>query len=208
LGASAPFGFFMSTLADLKTDVSDFLDRSDLTAKIPIFARLAQQSLERKWLPKFLGTTTTLAITGNQFLIPADSLGVRKVWLYYNNTLTKLIRKDELFVRANVSSTKYYWREDNDCFLRIAPAAGSTIRLRYIAKALILANDTDSNKWSLEAYDILFWATVLQASLYQQDEPSMAIAKQMLDSVLNDLIVFEISEDHTDLESAPGDYNG
>ncbi len=197
----------MTTLSILTSDVGEFLDRSDLSAKIPLFAKLGQLFLERKWLPKFLSTTITVTISGKQFLIPSDSLGVRNVWLYTGNSTTKLTRKDELFVRQNSSSNKYYWRDQSVCELVSAPAAGSTIRLQYIQKATLLVNASDSNKWTLGAYDLFFWATVMQAALYQDNVEMATTVQNMMTSLADDLELFYVMEEHSDQASTAGDYD-
>ena len=197
----------MSTLAILHSEIIAHVDRADITiGQIATFSKLARLELERLWLPKFLADSDSLSISGNAFIIPADSLGIINVWIHENSTTTKLARKDEAFVRRQLNTNKYYWREGKSAFLASSPAVSSTIRIRYIRSQADLTVATSSNKWFTGAYDVIFWATMKQTNLYLKDTEDAQIAQGIYTKLANDLELYEISENHSDLESAPGDF--
>jgi len=198
----------MSNLTTLHTEVIAHVDRADITlAQVATFSKLARMTLERaKFLPKFLRVTTTLPVVGNTFDIPTDSLGIINCWLHTGTNTTKLERKDEKFVRGQANSNIYYWREGSAAYMRAAPSAGSTIRLRYIQAQTDMVAGIDTNAWAVKGYDVLFWCVVMHTELFRQDEASAAVAEKMYLKALDDLELFELYESHSDDTSESGDY--
>lgn len=198
----------MSDLTTLHAEVIAHVDRADITlAQVASFAKLSRLTLERaKYLPKFLRVITVLPMVSNTFDLPSDSLGVINCWIAANQSTSKIERKDEQFVRAQISSNKYYWREGGACYLRAAPIAGTTVRLRYIQSQADPILGADTNAWITKAYDIMFWCTVMHAELYLQNTESAGLAKTMYTETLDALELADTYEEHSDQTSEAGDY--
>jgi len=196
----------LSSLSILTADVTDYVDRTDLGAKIPLLSKLARLFLERKFpLASILAVKDTQFPAGNTFLMPSDTLAVIKVSLLAGNFTTTLVRKTEGFVRLNASVNKYYHRVQNLGYFGHASVPGASIIIDYTKAQVDLINPNDTNEWLLQAYDVFFWATVYQAQLYLKDKAEAEIAKTNLDEVLHNFELAAVAKEHSDLASAPGD---
>jgi len=182
-------------LTQLTTDVTDFLVHSEwTTAKVATFAKLARMALERIYRPKFLRVLSTgIAVSGNTFILPSDVGVIEVVRLHDGSAIRLLDQKDEAIVRrlAQTSAqTPIYYRSQNSVTLAYSPASGSTVDLLYRKNDTDLVNATDTNAWSTNAYDVLFYATCARGALYDRDGEAMqsylALAKEMLTDIEHD----------------------
>ena len=196
----------MTTLAILTTDVTDYVDRADLDAKIPLFSKLARIRLERQYpRARLLELKNTQPVVNNVFQIPTDAISISQVSLISGNNTTILTRRDEKFVRSNVSSLKYYYRQQNLGYLGSNPAPSSIVEIDYFQQQPDLVNPADTNEWVLQAYDVIFWATIMQAALFLKDDEEIQIAQGQMQDAINSLELAEIAYTHSDNAAEPGD---
>jgi len=197
----------MSTLAILKADIATMTDRTDISAQVPLFSKLARMELEATPMrPRFLLVkAASLPVNGNSFQIPVDAIGVQQISLVMNNTTTMLKRKTEAFVRANSNVQKYYWRDANSGYLGAKPSTTAVAEIDYFQRQPDLVNDADTNLWLLYGYDIFLRASLVQAYNYLKDSESAQYEKTILDQLIKDRINSYVALEHSDLSSEPGD---
>jgi len=197
----------MSTLGTLKADVAALTDRTDISVKVPLFAKLARLEIEATAIrPRFLMVkAASIPVNGSSFLLPTDAMAIQQVSLVTNNTTTILTRKTEAFVRLNNTIPKYYWRDANNGYLGRQPASTAYAEIDYYQAQADPIVNTDTNNWLLYAYDVFLHATLAQAYNYLKDLESAQLEQQIVAKLMKTRIDAFVALEHSDLSSAPGD---
>jgi len=164
----------MATLADLKRAVGDYLDRADIQWQVPTFLTSAQARLERTYLPLFLVVHGhPLQLVGNTAVLPNDILRIRalRLWLPSGQSVA-LDEVPETRGRIYLHSgtpANVFWREGSTVVLPAIPQAGSRLELDYYRREPVPTLDTDTNAWISNAFDVVMYAVLGEASTYLLD---------------------------------------
>jgi hypothetical protein len=162
----------ISNYAQLLTEVQAWLDRTDLTARIPGFIRLCEARLNRVLNTPEMEKVTTLYQVMNDIPLPADFTGMRG--LYLDNIPNGALRgmsPDSLISDYNGEAgipTAYAIVGQT---IRLAPPPNGPFNLKmiYFAKIPVLT-DAAPNNWLLAANpDVYLWGTLLAASAFIDD---------------------------------------
>lgn len=173
----------ITNYGELKSAIADWLDRSDLTARIPDFVSFAEarihygsaqgpMMLEPVRL-RAMETEVDLTITSGRATLPVDFLeGRRIVFLSDPAQVIELIAP-ELFWRMDAGlSTGTPVRatiEGGDLILSPSPDTSNDVQLTYFAKFAGLSLDTDTN-WLLQnAPDVYLFAALVEAAIYTRN---------------------------------------
>lgn len=157
-----------ATYADLRTSVAGWINRTDLTAVIPDFVRLAEARIRRDIRARDQLTTLTVTLTSEEATLPADFLEAR--WVKANvNGYPKTLE----YVAATIYDTNpeageatFYTVDGN----LIKVQGGSECVVNYWAAYDAFSADTDSN-WLLQnSPDVYFFASLVEALDYIRDD--------------------------------------
>jgi len=197
----------MADLAQLTTDVTDFLARTDWDyTKVRTFANLARVRLERIYRPRFLRVmTSNIAVSGNTFILPNDVGRIEQVTLHDGTTTRILTRRDESVVRqfaGTAAQAAIYYREQYSCTLAYSPNSGSTVDIAYRKKDVDLTNSTDTNSWSVSGYDVLFYMTCAVAAVYLRDADAAQAHGELAKATLEELRQDDIANEESDRQPA------
>ena len=171
----------ISTKAELHTAVANWLNRSDLTDRIPEFIALAEASFNRNLRTREMLVRSTASVTGQYVSIPTDFLEMLNIELTSTTPPKRLIyitsdRSDDYREQQNNKTGKpsYYTIEGESIQLLPTPDATYTLQLNYYQDIPALAALADSgNNWLLLAHpDIYLYSTLMQASPYIMDPNS------------------------------------
>jgi len=183
----------MSTFSQLRADAMDLVGRSDIGGATVLLVRLAQDLLERRYLPRFLRKVGLLTPQGDYYLLPAE---VRRVvalrqWTPQGMSVTleevpeKIGRQYALAGVNTLASTNYFWRETGG-IIRVAAGipSGATLELDYYEKTPYLVADADTNAWSLNAYDIFLYSLCAQIAEYLVDPDRASMYSEQISTRL------------------------
>ena len=174
----------ISTKAELITAVANWLNRSDLTARIPEFIALAEASFNRNLRTRDMLTRATATEDGQYIGLPTDFLEMQNIELTSTDPPKRLIyatsdRSDDF--REQRSNTNgepiYYTIEGKAIQLMPTPDTSYTLQLNYYKAIPALSTVADSgDTWLLAAHpDIYLYGTLTQASPYLMDQQSAQI---------------------------------
>ena len=180
----------ISTYDELQTAVANWLDRSDLTARIPEFISLAEARFLRKvrhWQMEKRATTPTVAGT-KEIAVPSDYVEMRN--LKINTSVVDVLEflPPSVFYWRNSEQgvPKYYTVQGDQLILYPTPDSEYTLEMGYYAFPT-LADDNTTN-WLLTSYpDIYLYASLLQAEAYIINDKRIGIWKAALDEALKEL---------------------
>ena len=186
----------ISTKAELHTAVANWLNRSDLTDRIPEFIALAEASFNRNLRTRDMLVRSTASITSQYISIPTDFLEMLNIELTSTTPPKRLVyitsdRSDDYREQQNnkTGTPDYYTIEGDAIQLFPTPDATYTVQLNYYQDIPALSGLADSgNNWLLLAHpDIYLYATLMQASPYVMDPQSAGQWGGLLDRAMQEL---------------------
>lgn len=183
----------LTTYAELKTSIADYLHRSDLDdSTISLFVTLGEARLNRKLkLLESESSTTLTAAAGVQFVaLPA---GWREtIDMYYSDTKERLVPKtirqiNEYRSQGDDPQRPYYASTSGgNINFETVTDQQYTIELDYRVKWDI---ETDLTNWLLtEAPDAYLYASLLQAKAYTKKPQDLALWAEGLAVTIEELM--------------------
>ena len=165
----------LTTYAELKTSIGDWLNRTDLTSAIPDFISLAEAQIERNLRTRQMLSRSTATIDTEYAAVPDDFLETKSFKLNTNpptplqfETIDSL---DSLSVIYRTATTPAYFSVVGGQFRFLpVPDTSYTGELAYYAKLSKLSS-TNTTNWLLTAApDIYLYGSLMQAAPYLQDD--------------------------------------
>ena len=170
----------LSTYAELKASVADWLNRSDLTSSITDFVSLAEAQMERTLRTTQMINRATATINSEYSATPFDFLEARTFKLD-TNPVTPLqfesIDSLDSLLTAYSSSGKPRFFGIVGSEIRVVPLPDSnyTGELVYYAKLSKLSTANTSNWLLNKAPDVYLYGSLLQAAPYLQDDARIQV---------------------------------
>lgn len=163
----------LSTYTELKSAVADWLERSDLAARIPDFIRLAESQVDRVLREREMTRRVSAIITDPLSAAPSDMLEVRTLslsagadaWLLTPAPLEVLDGEPPA-----AAGRPRFWSLVGDEFrYHPAPDRAYTATLTYFVRVPRLGETTPSN-WLLRAHpDIYLFGALKEAAPFLRD---------------------------------------
>lgn len=186
------------TWTSLKADVAEYLDRSDLTARIPSFIELAEKTVSRVLKPEGFERYATFTITSGDAYITRPERYRGLIHLYI------LVSGDRRFLEARtLSYVLDYWPDESDTGvpeyvapygkdnLIIAPTPGANYansELGYYEDLEPLGSGNATNWLTEFAPNLLLYGTLLEASPYLKGDARIGTWKGLWDQFAQALI--------------------
>lgn len=171
------------TYATLKSDVALWMRRSDLTAAIPSFVRLAEQEIYKTHgnplRVREMETEVTLTVTSSAATLPSDYLQARYVKLVDATGTTLFYSPPDAW---NSQKTALFTVVGSE--IRFPTGATSTVKLSYIAQPAALSGDADTSSVLDAYYGIYLSASLKYAAVYIKDDSRAAGFQNQLDAFL------------------------
>ncbi len=187
----------ISTKSELHTAVTNWLNRSDLTSRIPEFITLAEASFNRNLRTRQMLTRTTTTASAQYIGLPSDFQEMLNIELTSTSPPKRLIyvtsdRSDD-FREQDDNTTgkpKYFTIEGTAIQLLPTPDASYTLQINYYKSIPALSGIADSgDNWLLVSHpDVYLYGTLLQASPYLMDPQSTQIWDGLLSRAMQEVI--------------------
>ena len=170
----------LSTYADLKTSVANYLARTDLTDQIPDFISLAERRILREVRIRQMLVSLDLTATAgsNKIALPANFLEARDLVVVGNPTKPMNYLSPSALSRNSLSSVSgqpaNYTILAEEFQLAPSPDFAYTLSLLYFAKPASLSDDNQSNILLVNLPDMLLYAALLEAEPYLMNDARLA----------------------------------
>ena len=180
----------ITTYAELKTAVADFLNRDDLTSTIDTFIDLAEVQLNRDVRHWKMEQRSEAEIDDQYLTLPTDWLETIRITVedtvpYALNLVSRDEIQDRRLRGANVSGKPvYYAHIAGELELYPTPDATYNIELLYTQKIEALSDSNTSNWLLSEAPDLYLYAVLLETAIYLRDDERIAAYAGMYQSKL------------------------
>ena len=182
----------LTTYAELKTSIGDWLNRSDLTTVIPDFISLAEAQIERTLRTRQMIARANASFDAQYGAVPADFLEVKSLKLTSTNPQTPLsflsidALDNEMTKHTASGRPKFFGIVGGQFRIVPTPDSNYTTELTYYAKLSKLSNSNTTN-WLLTSNpDIYLYGALLQAAPYLQDDARIQTWATLYERALND----------------------
>lgn len=165
----------LTTYAELKTAVADFLDRDDLSTVSADFVTLAEAQLQRELRHPEMEKRATATIDARFSAVPSDFLAPIRLHLSTKYRALDLVSLDEMARwRALSDDTadepKRYTVVGSEFEFEPTPDDSYTLEL-YYRRTLPALSDADTSNWLLtRAPDAYLYGALLQSAPYLQED--------------------------------------
>jgi hypothetical protein len=183
----------LSTYAELKTSIGDWLNRSDLTNAIPDFISLAEAQVERTLRTRQMIVRANASFDAQYGAVPADFLETKSLKLTSTNPQTPL---EFLSIDALDNKASEYTGSGKPRFFGVVggqfrlvpvPDATYTTELTYYAKLTKLSSTVATNWLLTSSPDIYLYGALLQAAPYLQDDARIQVWSSLYDRAMSEL---------------------
>ena len=175
----------LSTFTELKDAVADWLDRSDLTTRIPDFITLAEARLNRDLRIRPMEVRSTMETTSGQryFNLPGGYLQMRNIQLNTNPIMPLEYITPEMLDRLYGSDTtgkpKAYTLIGDEIQLAPIPDSDYTVEMAFYEKFTALGDGTSgtvtSNWLTTNAPDVLLYGALLEAEPFIKNDERIGL---------------------------------
>jgi hypothetical protein len=185
----------LTTYAELKTSVGDWLNRTDLATAISDFVSLAEAQIERQLRTRqmIVRANATFEAAAEYGTVPDNFLETKSIKLN-TNPVTSLSYQtidamDSLSNTTYLSSGKplYFSVVGNQFRLLPIPDGAYTAQLVYYAKLAKLSNTNTTNWLLTQAPDVYLYGSLLQAAPYLQDDARISVWSSLYQAGLDQL---------------------
>lgn len=163
----------ITTYSELQSAVAGWIKRSDLTARIPDFIRLAEIRLKSVVDLRVLETTTDLSTTPSSATIalPSDFKSPIALWIADINPQEQLGQLLPQSMPFNTTPNRpQYWCID-DHTIRFQCPANSTYPIKFRYSQLFELSDTNTSNYVLTDFpDVYLFGALFEAADYTQDD--------------------------------------
>jgi hypothetical protein len=185
----------LTTYAELKTSVGDWLNRTDLATAIADFVSLAEAQIERQLRTRqmIVRANASFAAAAEYGTVPDDFLETKSIKLDTNPitylSFQTIDAMDQLSNTTYLSSGKplYFSIVGSQFRLLPIPDGAYTAELVYYAKLAKLSNTNTTNWLLTQAPDVYLYGSLLQAAPYLQDDARISVWSSLYQAGLEQL---------------------
>tara|TARA_R100000329_G_scaffold80986_1_gene69167 strand:+ start:603 stop:1253 length:651 start_codon:yes stop_codon:yes gene_type:complete len=179
--------------AELKTNIANYLNRSDLTSEIDIFIDNTEAELNRNLRVADMVKRAT-ATAENQYLsLPTDWLEAINIEITSNNfrpLMQMSIESLDVYRRSINNKTGqpiYYAIVDNTLELAPSPDASYTLQLTYYGKIDALS-DTNTSNFVLSTHpDVYLYGSLKHASVFLMEDERAPLFNAQFEKSLDEI---------------------
>ena len=181
------------TYAELKTNIANFLNRSDLTSQLDFFIDATEAEFNRRLRVKDMIKRATATADSQYLSLPTDWLEAINVQLDGNNftpLMQQSIESLDIYRKSvdNVSNQPvYYALVDNTIELAPTPDTSYTLQLTYYGTINALSDSNTSNFISNSYPDAYLYGALKHASIYLMEDDRVALFTQQFEKALEEM---------------------
>lgn len=184
----------LSTYSELTTELDAWLNRSDLSARVPTFVKLFESRMNRILRVPQMETVATQPTTASiaSYALPTDCLSVREVYLDEDD--------DSVLAAMSPSHLRSTYAEDAEgepeayaitgetLVLGPVPSGTYTLAIDYY-KAIPALSTGNTTNWLLTDYpDAYLWGALTMAEAYLKDDARTEVWKSAWDECMAEIL--------------------
>jgi hypothetical protein len=183
----------ITTFAELKTAVANFLARSDLTDRIPEFISMAEARMGRELETRSQEKRATATLTGGDAFVslPTDLRSIRMVKL--NTTPTEVLeyytpqKINELYSSGGSGKPRAYTIIGGEIKFAPTPDSGYTAEIVYMEGVPDLSDSNTTNTILTRHPDLYLYGALSAASVYLMDDQKTQVYDSLFTRSMEEL---------------------
>jgi len=183
----------ISTYDELKTAVANWLDRDDLTDRIPEFISLAEARFNRALRLRSMETKQTASTVASQrnYNLPTNYIQMRNFQINKSPIVTLSYVTPEIYDRLWGGSQggipSFYTIIGDEIQLGPIPGSVMTLEMLFYKRFDSLSASVATNWLLTNAPDIYLYATMLEAEPFIMNDERVALWSTFLDKAINEM---------------------
>lgn len=168
--------------SQLKSNIADFLNRTDLTGVIPTFIELAEAQMERALRTRQMVERSTASIDTQYSAVPADFLEAKTLKITGTTPIQPVEfvtpqQMDDMdsFRPNSTGIPKYFTIIGNQIRVNPIPDSTYTAELTYTAKLQKLSDSVTTNWLLTSSPDAYLYGALMQAAPYLKDDERVGV---------------------------------
>lgn len=196
----------ITNYSDLKTQVANYLGRTDLTSQIPNFISFAELRLSRDLrIRQMLKTATATMTAGDSTVgLPSDFLQMRDLFINGTPRIAISYLTPSNFTRDSRASESgkpvFYTMRGNEFEFAPIPDAAYTLQMLYYAKPDALSDSNPSNTFLANCPDALLYGALVEAEPYLMNDARTELWTNLYRAAINNL---NTSDDEAEYSGVP-----
>jgi len=181
------------TYAELKTNIANFLNRSDLTSQLDFFIDATEAEFNRRLRVKDMIKRATATADAQYISLPTDWLEAINVQID-SNEFTPLFQQSieslDVYRKSinNIGNQPvYYALVDNTIELAPTPDTSYTLQLTYYGTIDALSDSNTTNFISTGYPDAYLYGALKHASIYLMEDDRVALFTQQFEKALEEM---------------------
>ena len=181
------------TYSELKTNIANFLNRSDLTNQLDFFIDATEAEFNRRLRVKDMIKRATATADAQYISLPTDWLEAINVQIDGNNfspLFQQSIESLDIYRKSvdNVTNQPiYYALVDNTIELAPTPDSNYTLQLTYYGTIDALSDTNTSNFISTSYPDAYLYGALKHASIYLMEDDRAALFSSQFEKALEEM---------------------
>lgn len=188
----------ITTYAELQTAVTNWLNRSNLSARVPEFISMAEATIGRRLRTQDMLSIDTGTISEGMDL-PSDFRRVKSFYVTVggNNVELKYMAPAELFGTYGASGTgtpTHYSIMNSDIYFGRQTDSAYAYQMVYYA-SLAALSDSNTSNWLLTKHpDVYLFGALTMAEPYVKNDPRFALWKQQFEQAIEEINLEDIQD--------------
>lgn len=178
----------------LKTEIANFIHRTDLTSNIPTFIQLAEAKIANliKGLPLETVVTSTMTAGVNYLALPNDYAEMQSIVVLSSpNSILQSI-PDHVLATYNSNGIsgvpEFYNISGSNIYFSKIPDSSYSVQITYLARLASLTDIVTTN-FVLTKYPYLYlYGALIEASIYTNDPDQVQFYQVKFDAAINDVL--------------------
>ena len=194
----------ISTYSELQTAIENWLDRSDISDRIPEFITLAEARIRRKLRVRGIeDRATTPLVSGQQYYsLPTDFLEARNVQISTTPIVHLKYRTpqqmDYEYPYDTTGTPEVFTIIGDEIQVKPVPGVTANLEIAYFAKLDPLSGSNTTNWLTANAPDLLLYGSLIEAESFLVNDPRVPMWKSLYDEAMAEW----------NIESKHGRYSG
>lgn len=164
----------ISNYGDLKQQVAEWLNRTDLDQAIPEFIRLAESRIRTDLRVRAQEMIDTGTLTGDTLAVPSKLLDTRRLVVADRELAFITPEQYARMQRKHVRSPARYYTTIGETFHILGANSGDDYTLTYWEWFDYFVDNDDTNWLLLNSPDVYLWASLEAGALYLKDYAASA----------------------------------
>ena len=183
----------ISTYSELKTAVENWLDRDDLTARVPEFIVLCEARFNRALRIRAMETKESASTVAGQrgLALPTGYIQMRNLQINSNPITPMQYVTPEIYDRlyggTSTGTPEFYTILSDEIQLGPTPASVQTIEMLFYKKFDALSDVTTTNWMITNAPDAYLYGALLEAEAFVGNDPRIQLWAKGFETATNSL---------------------